>query len=442
MKLDQKGKGNWWRLQATFPDVGQKQVALLTQNERDAITRANRFMATAEANGFATAKRELTGKDVIKRGDPLTYERTCALFREFLEDEDNPPRESTVKAYLYNLQRCMDACGAKTIQQINQKVIRQKLRAHRPTPQQSRSFASIIRNAKSVFKKRALAYYRTRGFEILNPFEGMEVKGPKVEPYTRLDEEIRAAVWNAAMAGEMVLQPAFRTVAGKRKLTLKPSEPERLGAQAAMIVLLGMGAGLRRSEIEACRSHWFTIQADNVVLSVREENAAKGGAPFQTKNYSKRDVSITRELYDTLLELRAKAVEECSDIDETRKLVAADPHFVPVLRRKGEGARLWGRFKQVNNWLKQMGVPSTKKIHDLRKELGSAVVEATGNIYEAAKVLGNSALVAETHYVGVGRTKTVDMGAAINKKESEADVLKKENEELRKLLAAVAAKLA
>lgn len=384
-------RGKNWSMQATF-NRRQRMVALGTESVKTAEARALRFLATYEANGWETAQRELKGGDPVKKGDPLTFERISQLYREYLETlGSHAPRENTVKLYLYSLKRIMTKSRAATVQKIDAKEVTKNLRPANPTPAQGRTFASIVRNAASVFCKGALLYYAERGFTISNPLERISRRSDKVKRYETLGEATRQNIWQDCR--------------------------KELPPQEAMIILLGLGTGLRRAEIEAARLDWFVPQSEGVDLNVRN------GDGFLIKTELERTVPIPFKLYEELLQLRAEAVA-------ANPKLQGSPYLIPIHSRTGKRCLL-GRCNKVNTWLKEKGVRGQKALHGLRKEFGSLYAQTTGSIFETARVLGNTATVAETHYLGVVNRRTVDVGGLMDGRESELAELKRENAELR-----------
>ncbi len=346
-------RGNRFILQTTFKRVGQKQVPL-GNDEKIAIAKGKRFLLTAEHNGFECALEELHGKPVIKRGDDPTFDQMEVIYRQYCAQSDSPPRETTIKHSLGCLKRIMGE--TKTISKIDIVEVRKRLLTEPDNPTKRRSFVTQCRCAKSIFKKRAMGYFKSKGLTVTNPFVSMELSSPKVEQYSPLSKELRESIWNDC--------------------------EKELPAQEAMIVILGLGLAFRRSEIEACRTSWFSIQDDYVMISVKEES------DYTPKSGETRTFKVTKDLYERLQKLRS----QCS---------ADGSYFVPVVQRKNSGKRLWRRFKAVSGWLKKKGVVARCPIHCLRKEAGTVILKNT-SLLEASRILGHSdPSVTATHYAGL-----------------------------------------
>jgi len=371
--IEARGK---WYLRKSFHGK-QYEVSLGTTVKSEAKTKATRFIATAQANGYEVALLELKGKAVLKKGDDPTFEKMELLYREFCKQSASSPREITIRHNLGCLRRLM--ADVKTVSRIDSSKLVAKMGGS--TPSEKRSFASQIGCASNIFKRRALAYYHARGIKLVNPFVGMEIKRPKLEAYTPFTNNQRARIWNAI--------------------------DEELPAVDAMIVLLALAAGLRRSEIEAARVGWFSPQDAHTALTVREEEG------FMPKSGEKRIIPFESGRYRRLMELREKAVQQLSAKEETREGLRNSEFLIPVIQRKGSGGRLWGRFASVTTWLRSQGVEDQKPLHALRKEFGS-MMATHHSIFVASKLLGHSdTKVTEAHYASLTRTPVVDVGAII-----------------------------
>jgi len=100
----------------------------------------------------------------------------------------------------------------------------------------------IPSGAQGAFSKKLL--YHSRNIPVQNPFTGLEMTSPKAEAYSPL--------------------PPRNT----------RHDPERLLARTLSsrqhVCVTCVGGRFRRSEIEACRVSWFSVQKDRVMEEVRE----------------------------------------------------------------------------------------------------------------------------------------------------------------------------
>lgn len=355
-----KRKGGFY-IRKTF-EGRQREVSLGTDS-KTAKSRAIRFLATAESSGFEVAMAELRKKPFVKAGANPTFEEMEILYRDFCLQSAKPPRPQTIAHNLARLKCIMKRGDFKTVGRIDKMTLPRKWFGDKvPTPTEKRTFASAVSAAAGVFRKSALEYYKARSIPIHNPFQGIEVVKPKVSPYVPISAELREKIWNDC---ETELDP--------------PN---------AMIVLMALGIGMRRSEIEAAIPDWFSKQSDKVLVHIREEDH------FQTKTGESGVVPISISLYETLVRLRGES---------------ASIYFVASESDKEGAGRIWERVRVVNHWLKEKGLNNRKPLHALRKECGSLVAKSMG-ILEASKVLRNTPQVCATHYVGIAELKTVDVG--------------------------------
>lgn len=370
MKAEQKSpiterKGSFY-LRKHFE--GKQREVALGSDKKTAISRANRFIATATASGYDTAMAELRGRPCIKAGCNPTIDEIEILYREFCNQSAKPPRPETIKHNIARLKCIMTRAGVKKIGHIKKNTLfKDWFKGTTATPAEKRTFASAIKAAQSVFKKSALAYYEAKGIKMENPFDGLELVAPKVTQFIPPSNEI------------------LETILGTLETELKPHD--------AMIVLLAF-CGLRRAEIEAVIPSNFSKQSDKVLLNIEETGA------FQPKANQDGFVPITLEAYAQLLRLRGKS---------------SSPFFVPGTSKKVGKGRLWERIHVVNHWLKGKGLKN-KPLHSCRKITGSIVAKSQG-ILEAAKVLRNTPQVCMVNYLGVAEVSTVDVQGSLKPKD-------------------------
>ena len=371
---------------------GKQRKFPLGDKESIAKSRLARFEKTVATTGLDAAIAELEGENPVKRGQSYTHEDMVKLYRKYLATA-KALRPKTIYDNINALKRIMTACGADNIGQLDTHKIRQTMLPENPTPQQERGFSDTIRQARSIFKVKAMIYYEAQGNNVPNPLKDVEISAPIIEPYTPTPEAVR------------------------QKIRQNPD----FDPQENQILLLGIECGLRKSEIEACRIQWFSVQTDRVFLSIQEADG------FKPKGRRKRMFPIDKDLFEEMNALREQT-------DPT------DDFFVHVKKRKMvlkkdkvTDSRLDRRFKRVNAWLKENGFPGVGK---LRAEAGSKVA-ANAGIFEAQRVLGHaSPTTTAQHYANILNLKTV--GGKVEIKDQLEDVAKALNmplEDLKKALA-------
>jgi integrase len=274
------------------------------------------------------------------------------LYKEFLAKSDNGQvRPDTLRIYKNRFKRCMEACG-KTVSKLDAVKIRKALLPENPTPSNQRTYASIIRCARSIFNKDALKFYKSKGFNLSDPFVDVAFKNPKAPQYSPLPKNVIESIWNDC--------------------------EQDLAGQDAIIVLLALGMGMRQSEIRAARMSWLSVQAELVSVSIQHEE------DYTPKSDEKRVLPMSLDLYNKIVKLREESSSE---------------YIVP--RRNATDGKLKKRMAKVAKWLRDKGVNDTNPIHNLRKAAGSIIAKNEG-IIQASRFLGHSNIsITAAVYVGV-----------------------------------------
>lgn len=156
-----------------------------------------------------------------------------------------------------------------------------------------------------------------------------------------------------------------------------------------MIVILALGIGMRREEIEAARLDWISVLKDKAIIQIQEEQE------FIPKAGESGQVPFSLETYEILMRLRGE--------NDSR-------YLVPYSEKKPTD-RLLTPATKVCEWLRKKGLNRKKPLQTLRQEMGSYVAKRHG-ILEASKILRNDPQVCAIHYAGIAETHTVDMGAS------------------------------
>lgn len=355
-------RGGTWYLRKRWMDE-QPMVSLRTSVKRDAKTKEIRFLAILqESKSWETAVADLKGKKIIRKGVDPTIEDIEKLYREFMGQTVKPVKEETIKHNIQCLKRMMEECGAKTVEKID-------CGKFKFTDENRSNITAQIRAARSVFKVSALNFYKKKGISLENPFGLMERHSEKPQPYIPLPSETRLAIWK---------------------------ECRDLEPQSAMIVLLALGCGLRRNEIDKARKSWLGKNDDMTVLTVQKES------DFEPKSRIRRNIPVSQDLADEILRLR-----------RSLKPKSNDPYLIPTKHPTAAKLRFSTRFRTVSSWLTQKGIPEVKSLHALRKEFGSLVSTKHG-IFTASTYLGHSSVViTQESYGSLVGNPTVDIGKLI-----------------------------
>jgi integrase len=353
-------RGQTWAFRKTH-EGKQVWVSLRTTNKQDAKTKMAQFLVTLKNNGWEAAIAELKGKRVLKKGDSPTIEDMERLYREFMGQSVNPVSESTIHHNIGCLRRLMNLCKAPDIGNFDASKLKW-------TPANTSNQSAQIRAAQSIFKKSALIYWAKQGIHLKNPFAMIERRNIKKGGYIPLGQECRERIWN---------------------------DSKDLPARQRMVVILALGAGLRRGEIQAARVSWLIKERNQTVLTVKAETG------FKPKSGVHRSIQIPQELAAELEELRKNCI-----------LDPADPFLVPSGEKIGK-VRHGCVFKALLPWLAERGLTEVKGIHGLRREAGSVVATAHGML-QAQKFLGHASIVTtESYYAGLTKSETIDMAGLI-----------------------------
>jgi integrase len=165
-----------------------------------------------------------------------------------------------------------------------------------------------------------------------------------------------------------------------RKNWVKTEEVNRIISQSrdrdlTFALYCGFHAGLRRSEIDNARVHWFDLEAG--LLHVENEP----DAGFKLKDRENRTIKLTRHFREFL-----------------RGYLTGGPQDFAMRPRKAAGKNDY-RYDFSTAWeshMKRCGVRCT--IHDARRSFASNLVSAGQSIYIVAKWLGDGVQVVERSY--------------------------------------------
>jgi integrase len=201
-----------------------------------------------------------------------------------------------------------------------------------------------------------------------------------------------------------------RAILQAAKEELEPKKP-----MAFLALLLALGAGLRRGEIDSLC--WHQIDTKNALIRVDVTSVAN----LKTRD-SRGEVEIDSKLSAVLQGFKAKAK---SDFVIDPRSEDSDLSKVGVGKKVGgkeknadvSGPRKWGQhyradsiFDDLTSWLRTKGVDAKKPLHELRKELGALITQEHG-IYAASRTLRHSNVATTAaHYADKKERTTVDIG--------------------------------
>jgi integrase len=173
---------------------------------------------------------------------------------------------------------------------------------------------------------------------------------------------------------------------------------ERLKREAFKVLVLALGAGLRRGEIDRLLWRQVDLKAGIIRIEATEVGDLK------TED-SSREVAIDGTLSSLLQGFKARATSQ---------------YVIEGMEEDIASARAWGHayrctpvFDFLTAWLRKQGVEGNKPLHTLRKEAGAMIATKKG-IYAASRFLRHADIqVTAMHYADYKERVTVDMGALL-----------------------------
>jgi integrase len=233
------------------------------------------------------------------------------------------------------------------------------------------SVNSYLRMAKGLFSKKILPHLSQLKLPARLPFDGVE-----------LYEEADMRYSSKIDAGELIR-------AAQDELAMQHPEQWK-------ILLLALGAGLRRGEINALL--WRQVDFDRGIIRIETTEV------FQPKSAkSTGGVEIDKELVAILRGYRAIAKSQFVIESEVEaKPAASYPH-----------ARAEPAFNGLCKWLRSKGVDGLRPIHTLRKEFGSLICQQAG-LYAASRALRHADVgITARHYLDQKERVTVGVGGML-----------------------------
>jgi integrase len=251
-------------------------------------------------------------------------------------------------------------------------------RAKNPAEEGSRmtSCNSTIRQARSLFAAKIVKFLPDLRLPNPMPFH-------EVEFFPR-----QSAKYFSRIDAKTLLQEAHGE--------LFQTEPE-----AFLAMLLGMSAGLRKSEIDSLQ--WHQVDFTRQLIRVESTEAAS----LKTAD-SRAEVAVSENTMAILRGFHAKKTGP----------------FVIEGRGVESGPKKWGHqyrakavFGKLYAWLRKHGVTAGKPLHELRKELGALVTSDHG-IYAASRVLRHADVsTTARHYSDLKTRPVIDVGGWLNDEE-------------------------
>lgn len=306
-----------------------------------------------QASEFPTAGEFLQQVKAVSDLKPVTYEIYARKFRRLVagvfDIEGTKDRFDYVKGGSQKWREQVD--GVRLADLTPEKIQAWKvkyLKTASLNPLQHKcaisTVASVIRAGKALFAKGVLQHLSLRLPTTL-PFDGIKAGGTGNHRYK---SEINAGI---------LLQQAIRDV--------RPTEPE-----VFKILLLALGAGLRRDEIDTLTWKQIDWRRHIIRIETNEHTAAKNDG-------SEAPVDVDPEL----LRLLRDDFESSQSEFVIASAVKPRPHITTY-----HPYRCNRLEKKAIAWLREKGVTAQKPLHSLRKEFGSLICAQAG-IFAANEAL-------------------------------------------------------
>lgn len=226
---------------------------------------------------------------------------------------------------------------------------------------------SILLSSKALFSSDIRKHLTVRLPSPL-PFEGVTL--PEIGR-SRYKSEINPA---------LLLQQAKRELAEGQQGKGKPVKPR---PELFKIILLALGAGLRRDEIDTLQ--WTQIKWDRNIIRI--ETTEHSGVKSTD---SEADVDVDSGLLDILKSYMPKPGKGSPFVIES----SVQPRPLSVRNHHYRCNRL---FNELIEWLRSKGITARNALHSLRKEFGSQICAQAG-IYAASVALRHSTITITRDY--------------------------------------------
>ncbi len=371
-----------WYVQVQYAGRREK-VGLSTNNKEEAARRATKFYKRLQATDWETAIKEFCPRiEALRTMTSLTVGDYLALVQPLLRVR---PRTAEIYAYaLRKIAREATGIGDRSRARFHPKShewrrVSDQIPLSKLTPavvnawmdktmaaagtkqsdraRQARNINSFIRNARALFSRK-----------ILKRLKEMEVKLHKPLPFEDVTLEPQGSTKYES------------TIDAKQLLKNAKTELQANDVEAWKIVLLALGAGLRRGEIDSLQ--WGQVDFKNSLVRIHSHGN------FEVKTQaSEAKVYVDQGLLDELKKYHTEG--------DTGFVVA--PKMKPAATSAKQYYRCELVFKKVTAWLRTQGVKANKPLHTLRKEFGS-IICASADIYAASSQLRHANLSTTAAY--------------------------------------------
>lgn len=377
----------------------REKVGLSTNNKEEAARRAAKFYQRLRSSNWETALKEFCPRiDAIRSTINLTLGAYISQVQPLLRVR---PRTAEIYAYaLRKIAREATGCVDKSKSRFHPKAhewrrVSDEILLAKLTPaavndwkdklmqaagghskdreRAGRNINSFVRSARALFSKNILTRLREMGVKLPNPlpFEGIKLEARGSTKYRSTFD--------------------VKDLLKKAKGDFQDSDPE-----AWKVIVLALGAGLRRREIDMLREEQIDFKKALIRICNHETFEAK-------TEESEGEIFVDEWLIAELKKL--------STGEKVNYVVAAT--LKPSATKAVQYYRCKLVFQKVTDWLRKNGVKSDRPLHCLRKEFGS-IICANADIHAASRQLRHSNLsTTAAYYVDNRRRVSVPLQAML-----------------------------
>jgi hypothetical protein len=392
----------------------RKSIPLNTSNKDSAADKARTFYLSLKANGWnATLQKFLPPTEHANRGKETTV-------GEFLQEVERVGtlRETTFNRYAQyfrmivahirgvasndrqkfnyrtdGLKRWRDRIDATPLSRVTPEAVANWKAAYLAKAgndpirkiEINRSFNSAFRNAKSLFSAKIIDQ---PNFNFSIPrFQIKERQGGAKEVHWH--EQIQFEK-EGSKRFQLPNGLSYENLLVSARDDLKPHNPE-----AYQLLLLCLCAGLRRAEADVLL--WTQIDPADCSISIESNEF------IQPKHDSSGNVDVAQELITELLGFKKTAKGD---------FVVNSPW--EWKRTTYTRYRCTPHWKTLNTWLTSKGVTAKKKIHELRKIFGDAIVKKNGIFAGSSQLRHSSIQMTANHYADRRQRAALPVGTLLS----------------------------
>lgn len=252
--------------------------------------------------------------------------------------------------------------------------------------QVNRSFNAALRHCKSLFRAD------------ITEQPNFEIRIPRF-PVTQAQSGTREIYWFEMLKFEKTGSMRFRAPEGvsvEKLISAARSELRDSSPEAYKLLLLCLCAGLRRGEADVLL--WSQLRPEDNSISIETTKY------LQPKHDSGGTVYVDPLLMQELMASKEKATGPF--------FVESDRGFVRSVDYRYRCAPHWRTLKR---WLEGQGITATKKIHELRKLFGDAIVKRNGIFAGSAQLRHSTIQMTASHYADPRQRAVIPMGELLTK---------------------------